>query len=93
MTLAEIRKEIDSTDALIRELGASLDKLAADIQAVDSAYTSTKARNYMGFRDADVGFSDRIGLTSSLLCAVFILILAFTCVFLRKCLSDKGKEA
>ena len=87
------RTKAEKADALIRELGASLDKLAADIQAVDSAYTSTKARNYMGFRDADVGFADRIGLTSSLLCAVLILILAFTCVFLRKCLSDKGKEA
>ena len=91
-TNASNRAKMEKADAMIQETGASLDKLAADIQAVDSAYTSTKARNYIGFSDASVGFANRIGLVPSLLCAALILFAAFTCVYLRKFLSDKGKE-
>ena len=82
----------EKADAMIREMEASLDKLAADIQAVDSAYTSAKARNYIGFSDDAVGFADQIGLVRSLLCAALVMIAAFACVYLKVFLSDKEKE-
>ena len=82
----------EKADAMIREMEASLDKLAADIQAVDSAYTSAKARNYIGFSDDTVGFADQIGLVRSLLCAALVMIAAFACVYLKVFLSDKEKE-
>ena len=80
-------------DALILEIKASMEKLAQDIQAVDSAYTNTKARNYIGFSNTRVGIKDRIGLVSSFLYASFLLAAVFVLVFLRKCLSVKGKRA
>ena len=80
------------SDLMIRETEVSLEKLASDIHAVDSAYTSTKARNYIGFSDDDVNFADQIGLIPSLLCAALILFSVFTYVFLRKFRSDKEKE-
>ena len=86
------RTKAEKADAMIREMTASLEKLAADIEAVDSAYTSAKARNYIGFSDEGAGFADHIGLLPSLLCAALILIAAFTCVFLRIFLSNKEKE-
>ena len=86
------RVKTEKADAMIREMEASLEKLAEDIQAVDSVYTNTKARNYLGFSNAEMGFKDRIGLVPSLLFTVLILAAAFTCVFLRTFLSDKGKE-
>jgi hypothetical protein len=82
----------EKADAMIREMEASLDKLAADIQAVDSAYTSAKARNYIGFSDDTVGFADQIGLVRSLLCAALVMIAVFACVYLKVFLSDKEKE-
>ncbi len=81
----------EKADAMIREMKASLDKLAADIQAVDGAYTSTKARNYFTFRDVSVGLKDRIGLTASFFCAALALIAVYACVFLRVFLSNKEK--
>ena len=86
------RMKMEKADAMIREMTASLDKLAADIQAVDSAYTSAKARNYFTFNDDGAGFVDRIGLVRSFLCAVLILAAAYACVFLRMFLSNKEKE-
>ncbi len=86
------RVKTEKADVMIREMEASLEKLAEDIQAVDSVYTNTKARNYLGFSNAEMGFKDRIGLVRSLLFTVLILAAAFTCVFLRTFLSDKGKE-
>ncbi len=82
----------EKADAMIREMDASLDKLASDIQAVDNSYTSSKARNYIGFSDDSVGFADQAGLLSSFLCAALFLVAAFACVFLRIFLSDKEKE-
>ena len=82
----------EKADIMIHEMEASLDKLASDIQAVDGAYTNTKARNYIGFSDDDAGFADQVGLVSSLLCAALILFAIFICVFLRIFLSDKEKE-
>ena len=89
---ASDRIKTEKADAMIQEMEAALDKLAADIRAVDSAYTSAKARDYLGFSDADVGFADRVGFVPSLLCAALILAAAFTCVFLRRYVSDKRKE-
>ena len=86
------RNKAEKADTMIREMGASLERLASDIQAVDRAYLSAKARNYIGFSDNSPGLADRIGLVPSFLGAVLILIAAFICVFLRK-LSDKETEA
>ena len=86
------QKKTEKADTMIRELGASLDEIASDIQAVDSSYLSTKARNYIGFIDNSAGFTEKIGLVSSVLCAVLILAAAFICVFLRILLSDKEEE-
>ena len=87
------RKKTEKADAMIREMEASLDKIASDIQVVDSAYMSTKGRNYIGFSDDSKGFAEQIGLVPSLVCAALILTAAFTCVFLRLLFSDKEKEA
>ena len=86
------RKKTEKADAMIREVEETLDRLAADIQAVDSAYTSAKARNYISFSDDGTGFAERIGLAPSLLYAVLILIAVFACVFMRMILADKEKE-
>ena len=84
----------DKADAMIRGMQESLEKLASDIQSVDSSFTSAKARDYLRFSDDDVGFAERIGLLPSLLCAVLVLCAAFACVFLRIVLTGKkGKEA
>ena len=91
-TNASDRTKTEKADAMIQEMEAALDKLAADIRAVDSAYTSAKARDYLGFSDADVGLADRVGCVPSFLCAALILAAAFTCVFLRRYVSDKRKE-
>ena len=79
----------EKADAMIDEMQTSLEKLAADIQTVDSSYTSAKARNYLSFSDDGVGFAERIGLIPSLLCAALILFAAFICVFLYKLLPGK----
>ena len=86
------RMKTEKADAMILEMEASLDQIAADIQAVDSVYSSTKARNYIGFSDDNAVFSEKIGLLPSLLCAALTMIAAFICVFLRIFLSDKEKE-
>ncbi len=86
------RAKTEKADAMIRDLDASLDRLASDIEAVDSAYTSAKARDYIGFSEDGAGFLDRIGLIPSLLSAALILAAVFVCVFLRIFLSNKEKE-
>ena len=84
----------EKADAMIDEMGATLNEIAADIQTMDSAYSSAKARNYIGFTDDSVSFAKRIGLLPALLSAVLILIAAFICVYLGKYFSDKeGKES
>ena len=83
----------ERADAMIREIGESLEKLASDIQTLDSAYTSTKARNYIGFSTDDgVGLAGQIGLVPSLLYTSLIFFAAYAFVFLGIFLSDKEKE-
>ena len=79
-------------DAMIKEMEASLDKLASDIQALDSTYTNTKARNYIGFSENKVGIASKLSFGLSLLCTVMILVVVFICVYLRKYFSDKEKK-
>ena len=89
---ASDRAKTEKADTMIREMEETLDRLAADIQTLDSAYTSAKARNYISFSDDSTGFTERIGLVRSLLLAALILAVVFACVFLRMILSDKEKE-
>ena len=87
------QKKAERADAMILEIEESLGKLASDVQTLDSTYTSTKARNYIGFSTDDgVGFADQIGLVPSLLYAALILLAAYIVVFLGIFLSDKEKE-
>ena len=80
-------------DAMIREIETSLEQLASDIQGLDSTYTNTKARNYIGFSTDDgLGLADRIGLAPSLLYAALIILAVYALVFLCIFLSDKEKE-
>ena len=87
------RTKMEKADAMIREMGASLDKIASDIQAVDSVYLSTKGRNYIRFSDDDTGFAGQIGMAPSLLFGAMILIVLLVCLFIRTLLSDKEKKA
>ena len=90
---ASDQAKAERADGMIQEIETSLEKLASDIQTLDSAYTSTKARNYIGFStDNGAGLADQIGLVSSLLCAALILLAAYTVVFLGIFLSDKEKK-
>lgn len=77
---------------LIREKQAILEKLAADIQTVDSSYTSAKARDYLSFSEDSASFADRIGLLPSFLGTLFILLIAFICVSLRLFMSEKKEN-
>ena len=86
------RKKKAKADAMIHEMDETLDKLAADIQTADSAYTSARARNYISFSDDSRGFKDQIDLVHSLLYSVLALIALLACVLLWKILSDKEKE-
>ena len=86
------RAKTEKADSMIRELEDSLKQLASDIQSVDSAYSSAKARNYIGFSDDSAGFAQRIGLAPALVCSALIIVIAFICVFLRKILSNSDKE-
>lgn len=86
------RKKMEKADAMIREMEMTLDKLASDIQTMDSVYTSAKARNFISFSDDSTGFAERIGLVRSAFFAVLILLAVFACVFLRMIHSDKEKE-
>ena len=87
------RAKAERAVAMIHDIETSLETLASDIQALDSAYTSTKARNYIGFSiDDGAGLADRVGLAPSLLYAALILFAAYTLVFLGIFLSDKEKE-
>ena len=78
---------------MIREMEVSLDKIASDIQTVDSGYLNTKARNYISISSDSTGFAEQIGLVFSLLGAVLMLIVTFFVVSLRIFLSDKEMTA
>ena len=82
----------EKASAMIREMETSLNEIASDIRAVDSAYLSTKGRNYIGFSDDNTGFAEQIGLVPSLLYTALILLGVFTCVSLCTLLSDKEKK-
>lgn len=86
------RTERAKADAMIAEMQASLEKLAADIQTVDSSYTSAKARDYLSFSDEGFGFAERIGLGRALSAAVLILAAAFLCVFLHGFIPEKADK-
>jgi len=85
-------KHMEKADTMIREKQAILEKLAADIQTVDSSYTSAKARDYLSFSEDSAGFADRIGLLHSFFGALFILLIAFICVSLRLSMSEKKEN-
>ena len=80
----------DKADAMIREMQASLEKLASDIQTVDSSYTNAKARDYLSFSGDSTGFADRVGLLPAFLGTTFIAFIAFICTSF--CLSLSGKK-
>ena len=82
--------QIEKADAMIAQMEASLEKLAADIRVVDSSFSSSKAHNYLSFRSDYVRFVKRFSLINSLLIACLLLALVFACVFLRNLLSNKG---
>ena len=86
------RTKMEKADAMIREMEMTLDKLASDIQAMDSVYTSAKARNFISFSDDSAGFAERFGLVPSAFFAALAVLAVFACVFLRMILSDKEKE-
>ena len=87
------QKQRDKADAMIHDMQASLEKLASDIQTVDSSYTSSKARDYLSIRGSKVGFTEKIGLVRSFLGTVFIALIIFICVSLRLSLSGKEEKA
>ena len=85
--------KMEKADAMIREMEVSLDKIASDIQTVDSGYLNTKARNFISINSDSTGFTGQIGLVSSLLGAVLMLIVTFIGVSLRIFFSDKEMTA
>ena len=87
------KTKMEKADAMIREMEVSLDKIASDIQTVDSGYLNTKARNFISISSEDTGITGQIGLVSSLLGAVLMLIVTFIGVSLRIFFSDKEMTA
>ncbi len=87
------KTKMEKADAMIKEMEVSLDKIASDIQTVDSGYLNTKARNYISISSDSMGFAGQIGLVSSLLGAVLMLIVTFIGVALRIFFSDKEMTA
>ncbi len=91
-TNGSTRMQKEKADDMIRAAQTSLEKLASDIQTVDSSYTSAKARNYLSFSEEGIPFADRIGLLPSILAAAAILCAAYVCVFLHRFLSGKKEN-
>ena len=87
------KTKMEKADAMIKEMEVSLDKIASDIQTVDSGYLNTKARNYISISSDSTGLVEQIGLVSSLLGAVLMLIVTFIGVSLRIFFSDKEMTA
>lgn len=90
-TSSQAKKE--KADAMILEMGSLLDEIASDIQTLDSAYSSSKAHNYIDFSKNDICFAERIGLLPSILCTMLILLVVFAFVFVHKYVSDKENKA
>ena len=59
--------KMEKADVMIKDMEVSLDKIASDIQTVDSGYLNTKARNFISISSDSTGFAEQIGLVSSLL--------------------------
>ena len=87
------KSKMKKADAMIKEMEGSLDKIASDIQTVDSGYLNTKARNYISISSDSTGLAGQIGLVSSLLGAVLMLVVTFIVVSLRIFFSDKEMTA
>ena len=87
------KKMMKKADTMISEMEVSLDKIASDIQTVDSGYLNTKARNYISISSDSTGFAEQIGLVSSMLGAALMLIVTFIVVALRIFFSDKEMTA
>ena len=87
------KTKMKKADAMIREMEVSLDKIASDIQTVDSGYLNTKARNFISISSDSTGFAGQTGLVSSLLGAVLMLVVTFIGVSLRIFFSDKEMTA
>ena len=51
------RTKTEKADAMIQEMQTALDKIASDIQRVDSAYLSSKGRNYIGISNDSPGYA------------------------------------
>ena len=75
-------------DTMIRQMEASLEKLASDVRTVDNSFTVYKARNYLSFRNSYMRFMDRIDFIGSIIGAMLVIGLVFIAVFLRN-LSSK----
>ena len=86
------KKMMKKADTMISEMEVSLDKIASDIQTVDSGYLNTKARNFISISSDSTGFAEQIGLVSSLLGAVLMLIVTFFGISLRIFFSDKDSD-
>ena len=85
--------KMEKADVMIKDMEVSLDKIASDIQTVDSGYLNTKARNYISTSSDSTGYAEQIGLVSSLLGAVLMLIVTFIGISLRIFFSDKEMTA
>ena len=86
------KSKMKKADAMIVDMQESLDKIASDIQTVDSGYLNTKARNFISIREGS-GIVEQLGLVSSLLWAVVMLIITFIGVSLSIYFSDKEMTA
>ena len=84
--------KMEKADVMIKDMEVSLDKIASDIQTVDSGYLNTKARNFISISSDSTGFAEQIGLVSSLLGAVLMLIVTFFGISLRIFFSDKDSD-
>ena len=82
----------EKADAMIRQMEASLEKIASDIRMVDNSFTNYKARNYLSFRVNYLRFSDRIDPLSSVISTVILFGLVFTVIFLYYFFRRSDKE-
>ena len=82
----------EKADAMIRQMEASLEKIASDIRMVDNSFTNYKARNYLSFRVNYLRFSDRIDPLSSIISTAILFGLVFTVIFLYYFFRRSDKE-
>ena len=87
------KNQTEKADEMISRIEDSMKKLSDDIRQVDNSYTSTKAHNYLSFRNNPISFAERTGLISSLLIGGVLLALAFAGIFLHHFLQTGDKKA